>query len=120
MPRDVLLRQPGAIIARAVRAGPFVYLSGHGGHQPDGRLPEGVAAQTRAALQKIAEVLGTYGGSLDDVVRCEVFLADLHDKAAMNDVWREHFPSNPPARITVQVVLEGDARIEISSTAYLG
>lgn len=71
-------------------------------------------------LEKIRDTLEVCGGSLDDLLRCEVYLADMHDKPAMNEVWKQFFPSNPPARTTLQVGLEGAMKVEVVSVAYLG
>ncbi len=86
---------------------------------PDGALIEGdVAAQTRQVLTNLQAVLTAAGSSLDQVVKTTVFLADMGDFAAMNAVYAEFFPANPPARSTVQVArLPRDARVEIEAIA---
>lgn len=65
-------------------------------------------------------VLTAAGCAFDDVVKATVFLADMNDFAAMNTIYAEYFPSNPPARSTVQVArLPIDARIEIELIAVV-
>ena len=58
----------------------------------------GVAAETRQAFENIKTVLAAAGATLDDVVKCTVFLADIADYQAMNEAHLEFFPENPPAR----------------------
>ncbi len=76
-----------------------------------------VAAQARAAFARAREAVESGGLSWDDVVDVRVFLADLADMAAMNEVYRETFPHDPPARTTVQVTPQGGARVQIGVTA---
>jgi 2-iminobutanoate/2-iminopropanoate deaminase len=96
-----------------------VFCSGQIPLTPDGALIEGdVAAQTRQVLTNLQAVLTAAGSSLDQVVKTTVFLADMGDFAAMNAVYAEFFPANPPARSTVQVArLPRDARVEIEAIA---
>lgn len=84
-----------------------------------GKLVEGdVGAQTRRALLNLAAVLSAGGASLRDVVKTTVFLVDMNDFAAMNQVYAEVFADSPPARSTVAVVaLPAGARVEIEAIA---
>jgi 2-iminobutanoate/2-iminopropanoate deaminase len=105
--------------SQAINAGNLVFCSGQIPLTPDGALIEGdVAAQTRQVLTNLQAVLTAAGSSLDQVVKTTVFLADMGDFAAMNTVYAEFFPANPPARSTVQVArLPRDARVEIEAIA---
>ncbi|MBO9341250.1 MAG: RidA family protein [Roseiflexus sp.] len=105
--------------SQAITAGNLVFCSGQIPLTPDGALIEGdVAAQTRQVLTNLQAVLTAAGSSLDQVVKTTVFLADMGDFAAMNAVYAEFFPANPPARSTVQVArLPRDARVEIEAIA---
>ena len=105
--------------SQAITAGNLVFCSGQIPLTPDGALIEGdVAAQTRQVLTNLQAVLTAAGSSLDQVVKTTVFLADMGDFAAMNAVYAEFFPANPPARSTVQVArLPRDARVEIEAFA---
>jgi 2-iminobutanoate/2-iminopropanoate deaminase len=105
--------------SQAINAGNLVFCSGQIPLTPDGALIEGdVAAQTRQVLTNLQAVLTAAGSSLDQVVKTTVFLADMGDFAAMNAVYAEFFPANPPARSTVQVArLPRDARVEIEAIA---
>jgi 2-iminobutanoate/2-iminopropanoate deaminase len=84
-----------------------------------GKLVEGdVGAQTRRALLNLAAVLSAGGASLRDVVKTTVFLVDMNDFAAMNQVYAEVFADSPPARSTAAVVaLPAGARVEIEAIA---
>jgi reactive intermediate/imine deaminase len=107
----------------AVRGGDILYVSGNLGNVP-GKfelVAGGVAAQTRQALENIRESLAVAGSSLDRVVKCTVFLADMADFQAMNEAYREFFPIDPPARTTVAVkALAMNARVEIECIALAG
>jgi len=107
----------------AVRGGDTLYVSGNLGNVP-GKfelVAGGVAAQTRQALDNIRESLAVAGSSLDRVVKCTVFLADMADFQAMNEAYREFFPIDPPARTTVGVkALAMNARVEIECIALAG
>lgn len=84
----------------AVRVGNTIYLSGKIGVLP-GTLdlaPGGIQAETRQTLENIKAALERYGSSMGEVVKCTVFLADIGEWAAMNEVYVEYFPMNPPAR----------------------
>lgn len=104
----------------AVRVGDLLFLSGTVGQVPGTRqvVPGGVVAETRQALENVKTNLGAHGSSLDRVVKCTVMLADIADFDAMNQVYREYFPRNKPARTTFGVAaLPLGARIEIECIA---
>jgi 2-iminobutanoate/2-iminopropanoate deaminase len=86
-----------------------------------GALVEGdVVAQTRRAMENLGAVLAAAGASFANVVRTTIFLADMDDFAAVNAVYGERFPSDPPARATVQAArLPRDARVEIDAIAIV-
>ena len=105
--------------SQAVRVGNALYLAGQIGLDPaTGEMVEGgVEAETRQVMANLIQVLEAAGFSIDDVVRAQVFLADLGDYAAMNAVYAEHFGAPPPARAAVQAMLPKGARVEILMTA---
>ena len=106
--------------SQAVRAGSLLFVSGQIPIDPlTGTLVEGdIAAQTRRVLQNVAAILEAAGASFAHVVRTTVFLADMNDFAAMNEVYAACFTSPAPARATVQVArLPRDARVEIDVIA---
>jgi len=106
----------------AVRVGDMLYLSGKIGNIPGTlQLAEGgIAGETRQALENIKASLEKYGSSLDEVVKCTVFLADIAEWGAMNEVYRTYFPVNPPARSALGTSgLALGARLEIECLAAL-
>jgi len=85
-----------------------------------GEMAVGIAAQTRQILENIKAIVTEAGGSMDNVVRCGVFLQDMNDFAEMNEVYKEFFNDPPPARTTVEVCrLPKDAPIEIDAFAII-
>jgi 2-iminobutanoate/2-iminopropanoate deaminase len=109
--------------ASAVRAGELLFISGQTPLDPvTSQMVDGdVAAQTTRVLQSIGALLEAGGLTYAAVVRTTVFLADMDDFAAMNDVYRTFFSEPYPARSTVQAArLPRDARIEIDAIATYG
>ncbi len=121
--RDIVstTNAPAAIgpYSQAVGIGGLLFTSGQIPLLPDGSLVEGdVEAQTRQVLSNLAAVLEAGGSSLDQVVKCTVFLADMNDFAAVNAVYAEAFTSEPPARSAVEVArLPRDVMVEIEAVA---
>ncbi|MDQ1559600.1 MAG: 2-iminobutanoate/2-iminopropanoate deaminase [Pyrinomonadaceae bacterium] len=106
--------------SQAVTVGDFVFTSGQIPIDPQtGVFVEGgIAEQTEQVLRNLAEVLRAAGTSLEAVVKTTVFLADMNDFAAMNEVYGRYFSNEPPARSTVQAArLPRDARVEIDVIA---
>ena len=109
--------------SQAVVAGGFVFASGQIPLDP--RTGEfvagGIAEQTERVLRNVSEVLQAAGTGLDKVVKTTVYLADMNDFAAMNEVYGAFFGENPPARSTVEAArLPRDARVEIDVIALAG
>jgi 2-iminobutanoate/2-iminopropanoate deaminase len=108
--------------SQAIRAGSLLFVSGQVPLDPGtGQIVVGdIAAQTHRVFQNIGAILEAGGASFDHVVRTTVFLADMNDFAAMNDVYATYFASPAPARATVEVSrLPKDARVEIDVIAAL-
>jgi len=106
--------------SQAVVAGETVFCAGQVGLDPaTGKLvPGGIAAETGRVLENLGAVLAAAGLSLADVVKTTVFLADVAEFAAMNEVYGRHFTPPYPARATVQVAaLPAGARVEIEAIA---
>jgi 2-iminobutanoate/2-iminopropanoate deaminase len=109
--------------SQAVVAGGFVYASGQIPIDPaTGQFVEGgVREQTAQVLRNLSKVLEAAGSDLARVVKTTVFLADMNDFAAMNEVYATFFAEEPPARSTVQAArLPRDARVEIDVVALAG
>lgn len=103
-----------------VTAGDLVFVSGQIPLDPaSGTLVAGdAAAQARRCLENLKLVLAAAGSSLDRVCRCGLFLVDMADFAAVNAVYAEFFPHDPPARTTLAVAaLPAGARVEIEAIA---
>jgi 2-iminobutanoate/2-iminopropanoate deaminase len=106
--------------SQAVRAGQLLFVSGQVPLDPaTGQIVAGdIAAQTRRVFDNLGAVLKAGGRSFADVVRTTVFLADMNDFAAVNEVYGSYFSEPYPARATVQVArLPKDARVEIDLIA---
>ena len=122
--RDVIStdRGPRAIgpYSQAIRANGFLFLSGQVSLDPATQqlVPGGIAQQTERVLENLKGVLEAAGSSLDRVVKTTVYLKDMNDFSAMNEVYARYFPNDPPARATVEVArLPKDARVEIDLIA---
>ncbi|HET7082254.1 MAG TPA: RidA family protein [Candidatus Limnocylindria bacterium] len=114
---------PAAIgpYSQGVRAGGFVFTSGQVGAEPsDGAMVDGVAAQADRALRNLAAVLAEAGSSLERVVKTTIFLTDMNDFAAVNEVYARHLSAPFPARSTIAVkALPKGALVEIEMVALL-
>jgi 2-iminobutanoate/2-iminopropanoate deaminase len=108
--------------SQAIRAGSLLFLSGQIPIDPaTGQMVDGdIAQQTHRVFKNLAAILQEAGASFDNVVRTTVYLADMNDFAAMNEVYGTYFSSPAPARATVQAArLPRDARVEIDLIASL-
>ena len=117
-------RAPRAIgpYSQAVVAGGLLFCSGQIALDPEtGQVVEGgIAGQTRRALQNVGEILAAAGATFDDVVKTTVYLADMNEFAAMNEVYASFFGAPAPARSTVEASrLPRDVRVEIEVVALL-
>lgn len=105
--------------SQAVVAGGFVFVAGQGPINPKTQKMElgDVKSETRLELTNISNILRAANSSMEDVAKVSVFLADLNDFEAMNEVYREFFKDNYPVRTTVQAVLRTGRKIEIDCIA---
>lgn len=115
---------PGAIgpYSQAVKTGDLVFCSGQIPIDPETGdfVSGGVGEQTEQVLRNLNAVLKAAGASLDNVVKTTVFLADMNDFVAMNEIYTRYFSDNKPARATVQAArLPRDARVEIDCIAVV-
>ena len=115
---------PAAIgpYSQGIRAGHLVFSSGQIPVDPaTGLIPEGIQAQTRQAMENVLAVLAEAGATAENIVKTTVFLQDMNDFAAMNEVYATFFSGAAPARSAVQVArLPKDGPIEIEAVAYIG
>jgi len=114
---------PAAIgpYSQAVIAGDMAFTSGQIPIDPQtGEIPGGIEAQTKLALGNLKAVLAAAGADMGGVVKTTVFIADMNDFAAVNEVYASYFKSDPPARSCVQAArLPKDVLIEIEAVAVL-
>jgi len=122
-----VIRLPGSLeglpFSSAVRVGDIIYLSGQiGVLSGTTELVEGgIGPETRQTMENIRQVLEYAGSALDRVIKCTVFLADIADYPAMNEVYRSFFPGHPPARSALAASgLALGAKVEIECIALSG
>lgn len=105
-PRKEVIQPAGVarlpVFSSAIRSGDFIFLSGQLGAVPNETPPRvvegGLEAETRQTFENIEAVLAAAGAGLEDILKCTVFLADIDDYAAFNEIYLEYFPNDPPAR----------------------
>ena len=114
-------KAPAAIgpYSQAISSDGFVFVSGQIAlNQKTGQVEGGIQEQTRTALTNMGSILEAAGSGLDLVVKTTVFLADMNDFVAMNEIYKDYFGKVPPARSAFQVGrLPKDAKIEIEAIA---
>ena len=113
---------PLAPYSPGIRVGDTVYLSGILSLDQAGNIVGigDATAQTRQVLELIRAIVEAAGGTMDDIVVNQIFLKDLADYAAMNAVYKEYFPVNPPARYCIRAdLVKPEFLVEIVATAHL-
>lgn len=116
------LPSPVGPYSPAIVVGNLLFVSGQAGREPGtGRLAPDVESQTEQVLKNIATILEAAGSGLQYVIRCGVFLVDMHEFPKMNEVYGRAFGTHRPARTTVEVSgLPGDGlRVEIDAVALV-
>jgi aminoacrylate peracid reductase len=114
---------PLAPYSPGVRAGNNIYVSGMLAIDKDGKSVGvgDITAQTRHVLESIKAVVEAGGASMSDIAYNAIILKDLADYAAMNKVYAEYFPNNPPARYCIRAdLVKPEFLVEITSVAHLG
>ena len=113
--------RPTRPFSPAVQVGNLLFLAGQVGTAPNaagGVVPGGIKAETKQTMDNIKDVLEKSGSSLDRVVKCTVFMADMREWDAMNEVYATYFPRNKPARSAFGASgLALGARVEIECIA---
>ena len=115
--QDIEFIDNGRLLSGAVRVGRTLYLSGQLGLGGE----RGITPETRGAMENIKTLLEANGATMDDVVKCTVFLADFAEWGAMNEVYLGYFPKHRPARSAIAVSgMAANARVEIECMAVVG
>lgn len=104
MKKETIPAAPGAPYAKAVKSNGFLFVSGSTALDPHtGQVaPGGMREQTRQVLENLKATVESLGASLDDTVKVHVYIVNMDDFPAMNEVYKEYFP-DPPARTTVGI-----------------
>jgi 2-iminobutanoate/2-iminopropanoate deaminase len=113
---------PDAIFSPGIQFGRLLFVSGQGAHDPKTHKVEDVPfpQQARQCMENVKSVLEAAGSSLDQVLKCTVFLTDISNYKAFNDVYHTFFTTEPPARSCVGVKeLPGDSPVEVECFAYV-
>lgn len=117
------IASPRGPYSPAVRAGDLLFVSGQGPIDPATNKPSfgNIRHETRLTLSNLQRILEGCGATLADVVKCQVYLSDGHDFAAMNEVYAEFFGEHKPARTTVVAEFASpEMKIEVDCVAYVG
>jgi 2-iminobutanoate/2-iminopropanoate deaminase len=112
----------GAPYSQAIKAGGLVFVSGQLGLEPGGKemVDGGITPQTEQVFANLRAILEQAGSSLDQLVKTTVYLQNLDDFAAMNDVYKKYVGDTPPARATVEVArLPSGSLVEIEAIALV-
>jgi 2-iminobutanoate/2-iminopropanoate deaminase len=113
----------GAPYSQAIRAGDLVFVSGQLALRPDHAeiVSDSIEEQTQQVFANLRAILEESGSGLDRLVKTTVYLSDLGDFAAMNEVYAKHVGAQPPARATIEVsALPSGAKVEIEAVALAG
>ena len=115
------LPKPPMPYSHCVKAGNFLFIAGQVGVDfTNGKLKgNSIKEQTEQALTNMTDILNAAGSSMEHVVKTTVFISDFKDFDEMNKVYARFFPTNQPARSTVQVVLYDGFKVEIEATAII-
>lgn len=113
--------RPAPPYSPGIRLGNLLFTAGAVGTDAEGRVPEDIREQARNTLENLRAVLTAAGSSLAHVLKSTVYLTDMNEFAAMNDVYRSFFSGDPPARTTVGVMAlaRPEMRIEIEMIAHV-
>ncbi|MEM2179622.1 MAG: RidA family protein [Nitrososphaeria archaeon] len=105
--------------SQAIKAGNFLFISGQGPIDPKTgkKIVGDIKEQTRQVLENIKSILEAVGLTLENVVKVNVYLKNINDFPKMNEVYKEYFKTNPPARTTVQAIPPADIDVEIDAIA---
>jgi 2-iminobutanoate/2-iminopropanoate deaminase len=111
-----------AILSPGIRVGDLLWTAGNTGRNPEtGETPDDIQGQTRQTLDNLKRVVEAAGSSFANVVKVNIYLTDIGDRPAVNEVYKEYFPENPPGRTCFGgAQFDGNTRIEIEMVAVVG
>jgi 2-iminobutanoate/2-iminopropanoate deaminase len=114
-------RTSAAHLSPAVRVGDLVWTSGTTGRDPaTGEMPDGIEAQTRNTLDNLKAALEAAGTSWDNVIKVNVYLADINLRPQFNDIYLQYAPSDRPSRTAIgSVGFEGNTLVEVECVAVV-
>src|ERR1043165_6359905 len=106
---------PGGILSPGVRVGTLLWTAGSTGSNPDAGVPsDDVQEQTRQTLEKLKKVVEAAGSSFANAIKVNIYLSDISDRPAVNEVYKTYFPTNPPGRTCIgNAGFDGNTKIEI-------
>jgi 2-iminobutanoate/2-iminopropanoate deaminase len=113
---------PGGILSPGIRVGDLLWTAGNTGRNPEtGVTPDDIQGQTRQTLENLKRVVEAAGSSFANVVKVNIYLTDIADRPAVNEIYKEYFPENPPGRTCIgNAGFDGNTRIEIEMVAVVG
>lgn len=112
---------PGGILSPGVRVGDLLWTAGSTGSDPvTGVTSDDIQEQTRQTLEKLKKVVESAGSSFANVIKVNIYLADINERPAVNEVYKTYFPTNPPGRTCIgNAGFDGNTRIEIEMVAVV-
>jgi 2-iminobutanoate/2-iminopropanoate deaminase len=110
---------PNAILSPGIRVGDLIWTAGSTGRNPDtGVTPDDIQGQTRQTLENLKRVVEAAGSSFASVIKVNIYLTEIGDRPAVNEIYKEYFPSNPPGRTCIGgAQFDGNTIIEIEMVA---
>jgi len=106
--------------SQGIICGNLLFVSGQLGADADGNLPDSVTEQAEWSLRNISSIVQAAGSSMEKVVKCQVFLTDMGDFSAVNQIYAQFFPTPCPARSCIQVcALPKGAKVEVEAIAEI-
>ena len=114
--------EPVSHYCHVVKAGDFIWLSGMVGMKADGSIPDDTVSQFSIAMKTIDNCLRSAGGRSDQIVKVQVFMTDITERASINPIRVEYFGDHKPASTLVEVsgLVDPRMKVEIEAVAYLG
>ncbi len=118
--REVINREEGALFSPAIRVGELVFTRGIVGLDSQGKLPPDIRSQARNCMEALKSLLEDAGTSVENSVKVLAFVINLKDREVFNEIYREYFPGDPPARTCVAVADMGEGvLLEIECVACM-